>query len=327
MRNKVLWTIGGIAALVLILTVVALVAPRPMGDNGALVNETGSGRAGYGRDGNMVALDESGKTKYSAPGESTSIAIPSPMPEAKGMTASGGAAQTPDDVLIAKPLPPLFGQMMKKDGNIAIEAEKPKEASDAVVKIATKLGGDVLSMHSSGDTENMYFDITIRIPVNNFENALTELTKLGKVQDVQTNSEDVTSQYVDLKARLSSREALKSRLMLLLSKTDKIGELLQIQDRVSSVEQEIESIKGEMKYLEGMSAYSRINVRISGKGNIISDGGDSPFVEGLKRVWEAIQQAVLWIMLFFGVSIPILAVILLLVWLGMLIYRKNTKKA
>ncbi len=316
MRNKVLWTIGGIAALVLILTVVALVAPRPMGDKNA--------DRGQGTIGNIVALDESEKAKYGAPGESASVA---PMPETKGMTASGGAAQTPADVLIAKPLPPLFGQMMKKDGNIAIEAEKPKETSDAVVKIATKLGGDVLSMRSSGDTDNMYFDITIRIPVNNFESALTELTKLGKVQDVQTNSEDVTSQYVDLKARLSSREALKSRLMLLLSKTDKIGELLQIQDRVSSVEQEIESIKGEMKYLEGMSAYSRINVRISGKGNIISNGADSPFVEGLKRVWEAIQQAVLWIILFFGVSIPILAVILLLVWLGVFIYRKNTKKA
>jgi hypothetical protein len=166
--------------------------------------------------------------------------------------------------------------------------------------------------------------MTIRVPVGKFEEAKSDLMNLGEVLSDSSTSEDVSNQYVDLKARLSSRENLKARLTTLLNRADKIGDMLSIQDRITNVEQELETIKGQMKYLEGMTSFSRIHVTISGPGSEPIDNGEDPiFIKGLKKIWEAFQQAILWIIMFLAIATPFGLIVWLVVWLIMKNMKKN----
>ena len=53
---------------------------------------------------------------------------------------------------------------------------------------------------------------TLRLPSDRTESGLAELRKLGKVREESQNSSDVTSQYVDLQARLTNARNTEQRL-------------------------------------------------------------------------------------------------------------------
>ncbi|NLI40336.1 MAG: DUF4349 domain-containing protein [Caldisericales bacterium] len=323
MKNKVFIVIASIAALLVVLTCIALVAPGGTGKD-YFVDSTnqrwhdpdglfsGAARTKAVIPASPVQEMERGMLEQKAADMATTTeyagGAPSPAPTA---SIPGNAA---------KPLG--IKQMMKKDGNISLKAEKPQEAANSIISIATKFGGDVLSMQSSGEETSQYFNMTIRVPSQKFDNAMQEVLKLGDKASVTTSSEDVTGEYIDLKSRLDSRTRKREALLTMLTKADKIGDLLSIHDRIADVEQEIENIKGQIQYLEGMASYSRITVDISPKDGLISTDGPSDFVDGLGKIWEAFQKAVLWLLMIVAVLIPF-GIIALLVYF---IVRSSRKR-
>ncbi|HOR46805.1 MAG TPA: DUF4349 domain-containing protein [Caldisericia bacterium] len=330
MKNKVFIVIASVAALLVVLTCVALVAPENKRDeganNGAYVVDD-AGEHWYESDGALSK--NTAKTKAILPASSTQgIGRGAMEQKATDMAATAeyaGSAPSPVPTAsipgnTAKPIG--IKQMMKKDGNVSLKADKPQEAANAIISIATKFGGDVLSMQSSGEKTSQYFNITIRVPSQKFDNAMQEVLKLGDKASVTTSSEDVTGEYIDMKSRLDSRTRKREALLTMLTKADKIGDLLSIHDRIADVEQEIESIKGQMQYLEGMTSYSRITVDISPKDGLISTDSPSGFVDGLGKIWVAFQKAILWLLMIIAVLIPF-GIITLLVYFIVKASRKR----
>lgn len=321
MKNKALWIALGSVGLVVVLTIVALATGGLFG-NSSNVNFDDGKADNYANSGEY-------RTSAQRPAEPAGLTLE--QDATKAMTAKDEAMvgradtemiTTPGGSYPATTIPSL-NPMMKKEGNISLEAEKPSEAFEKAVGIAKKYGGDTLNSSTSTSEYGKYFELTLRVTSNRFDEAMMDLRKLGKEIEYTTSSEDVTNQYMDLDSRLTARTNLKNRLTVILNRADKIGDILSIQDRITGVEQEIESLKGQMKYLEGMSSYSRIHVSISGPGSgPIDDGEDPMFVKGLKKIWEAFQQAILWIIMFLAVVAPFALIVWLVVWLIM----KNVKK-
>ena len=77
-------------------------------------------------------------------------------------------------------------------------------------------GGDQV-VTSSGDG---YATVTVRVPESQFDTALRRYAALGDVHGVSTSSEDVTTQYVDLEARLDHYRAVERRLVRFLAATE-----------------------------------------------------------------------------------------------------------
>ena len=77
---------------------------------------------------------------------------------------------------------------------------------------------------------------TLRLPSGRTETALVELRKLGKVREESQNSSDVTSQYVDLQARLTNARNTEQRLTdLLRERTGKLPEVVEVEREISRV--------------------------------------------------------------------------------------------
>ena len=76
------------------------------------------------------------------------------------------------------------------------------------------------------------------------ETALVELRKLGKVREESQNSSDVTSQYVDLQARLTNARNTEQRLTdLLRERTGKLPEVVDVEREISRVREGIERMQ------------------------------------------------------------------------------------
>ncbi len=215
-----------------------------------------------------------------------------------------------------------FKQMLNKNGSITIESDDPMKASLSCTEVAVRFGGDILNSNTSYSGQNAYVSMTIRIPSQSFEKAMNELQKVGKATSINTTAEDVTSEYVDLQTRQATIEKLVKKLNGLLDNARNEEAMVEMYEKIAQYEQELESIKGQMKYLEGMTSFSRITISISKPGETISYPSDNEFVDGLKFLLRAFLTAVMWILVIIAVAIPIVLLVLLIVWLVRLFTRK-----
>ena len=107
----------------------------------------------------------------------------------------------------------------------------------------------------------------MRVPESQFDTALRRYAALGEVQGVSTSSEDVTTQYVDLVARLDHYRAVERRLVRFLAATSSVPQMLAVQDRLDKVQLTIEQLTAELKALRETTTYGTITVSLSEKGH------------------------------------------------------------
>ncbi len=76
---------------------------------------------------------------------------------------------------------------------------------------------------------------TLRVPADQLDASLTELKTLGRVESESQSGQDVTSQYVDLQARLGNARNTEQRLTdLLRQRTGKLSDVLEVEQEVDS---------------------------------------------------------------------------------------------
>jgi hypothetical protein len=113
------------------------------------------------------------------------------------------------------------------------------------------------------------------VPERGFDAAVKRFAALGDVQSISTSSEDVTSQYVDLQARLKHQRAVETRLVRFLAKTDTSNEMLAVQDRIDKVQLEIEQLSAQLKSLREQTTYGTLSVFVHERGATAVAAGPS----------------------------------------------------
>ncbi|MEJ7732322.1 MAG: DUF4349 domain-containing protein [Polyangiaceae bacterium] len=142
-----------------------------------------------------------------------------------------------------------------------------KKSLGDVEALARELGG-FLSRRS--DTQ-----ISIRVPVARFDDAIGRLEKMGDVVARNVTAEDVTEEFFDLDVRLKSSRAVRDRLEQLLQKAVKVEDSVLIERELTRVVGEIERIEGRMKFLRDRASYSTITVDFRARGS--ERVGNGPF--------------------------------------------------
>ena len=123
-------------------------------------------------------------------------------------------------------------------------------------------GGYVAGSSRSSYGMQATAEITIRVPKDKFHVAVQEIEGYGKVLDERTTSEDVTEQYIDLKARLENLQRQEKRLSEILDMARTVEEVLEVERELERVRGEIESLQGQINYLERSVAMSVITVSL-----------------------------------------------------------------
>jgi hypothetical protein len=160
--------------------------------------------------------------------------------------------------------------------------------------------------------------MVIKIPVDQFENAVNDFTKeVSKLNEKRISSEDVTTQLVDGKSRLEAKKQVRLRYLDLLKQAKNMEEILTVQKEINDIQEGIELVNGRINTLRHESAMSTINftffqvINPSAKIDVEKEAGF------LDKVKIAFANGWHWIgEVFVGlISIwPLLAVIILGIW-------------
>jgi hypothetical protein len=153
-------------------------------------------------------------------------------------------------------------RMIIYNGFVSLETHDVEGTVDRVRTIAENYGGYVAGTTRSNVGNQTVADITIRVPQDKFRTAIKEIETYGKILDERTTSEDVTERYIDLEARLKNLQMVEQSLVELLSKATTVDEVLKVQQELGRVRGDIDSLQGQINYLERNVEMSVINVSL-----------------------------------------------------------------
>jgi hypothetical protein len=202
-----------------------------------------------------------------------------------------------------------------RTGNISMEVEDIVKAQSDISDIALQMDGYIVTSNLNAATENPCGFISFRVPAGKFNDAMARLRLLAiKVTNENTSSQDVTEQYMDLKAQLSNYEATEAQYLELLKKADNVKDMLEVQRELSNVRGQIERIKGRMQYLERTSDTSLIEVSLTKSSPIGQSTWDvggvfKGAVDGLIAFGKVLLSILIWLLVFSPVWIIVLVII------------------
>lgn len=165
---------------------------------------------------------------------------------------NAGSASIPDD------------RMIVRTGSISMVVNDISATLADIAQMAEGYGGYVVSSNTWKNGESVYGSISIRIPAEKYDTATQSVSLMAvEVTSQNTSSQDVTEEYVDLGAQLSTLEATEQQLLSIMAKATKIEDILAVQSQLTSIQTQIAQIKGRMQYLEKTSATSLISISLS----------------------------------------------------------------
>jgi uncharacterized protein DUF4349 len=225
-------------------------------------------------------------------------------------TAAGQAAGSAQFVETLAP------NMIIRTGQASVEVSSLDTAVARVRAIATALGGYIANTNlQSGEHEVRSATLEIKIPAARFDQAVSGLSAIGKVESVNVSAQDVGEEFVDITARVSNARRLEERLITLLaSRTGKLQEVLSVERELARVREEIERYEGRLRYLRSRAAISTLAVMVHEPNPLLGPPpGQNVIVEALKQAWRHFVGLVAGLIESLGILIP-LALILGGLW-------------
>jgi hypothetical protein len=147
-----------------------------------------------------------------------------------------------------------------KTANLNGEVKDYKSFAQQLNEKVKKYGGYISQEEQSQSDYQIQSSVTIKVPVDQFEMAVNDLTKdVSKLNEKHITSEDVTTQLVDGKSRLEAKKQVRLRYLDLLRQAKNMEEILVVQKEINDIQEDIELVNGRINTLSHESAMSTIN--------------------------------------------------------------------
>ena len=230
---------------------------------------------------------------------------------------------------------------------IIYSADLSAQTTDFDTAIATldkqiaAFGGFIERSDINGDTRynadgtttviNRWAYYTIRVPAARFEEFLHQTEGIGNVTSVSRYAENVTSQYTDYEARLSSLRTQEERLLAMLEKSEDVESLIALEQRLADVRYELESIERNLRNLDLQISYSTVTLNLEEVEvytptvpvqRSFGEKLSSAFSDG----WNSFVRGIQYFCLGLASSLPGLVLFLLIAAVLILIVRKVIRR-
>ena len=217
---------------------------------------------------------------------------------------------------------------IQRNANLNIEVKSINESIDKLNNIISSFGGEIISSNKGGfDYGQPYANIRLRVLSENLDSVLIEFKKLSsKVISENIYTNDVSEEFIDIEARLKIMKSTENRFNDLLSKSEKIEEIIQVEKELMRIRGDIESLEGKLNYLTKTTDTSEINLNLNEQIPITGESWkiNEEFKEAFKNLLgfaKSLTNFVINVIVF----IPVILVAGILVFL-LRKYIKNRNK-
>ena len=216
--------------------------------------------------------------------------------------------------------------------SFSLLVEKVVDTADAIKLEVEKLGGYVINTNISHPESGDYAYLSIRVPTDKVPSIQKLLRdKSVKVVNENISGDDITDQYIDIQERLTKLENTKRRLEEIMVLAKDVDEIMMVQQNIFNLQDQIDSYKGQLKYMNEATATSLISIDLS------TDELALPYtpldvwrpgvvfklaVRSMLGTLQQLGTAAIWLAVYAVLLVPVL----IAVKLGLNIIRKRQSK-
>lgn len=175
-------------------------------------------------------------------------------------TDSGGAATGPAVNTNAQD----YGLKIIYTSSLSIETLEYDNSYNAIMTELRTCGGYIAySDQWNAYNGARYADFEFRIPAQNYDRFLSASDGFGTVIRRSDTSQDVTSSYTDIEARILSLQTQESRLLELISEAKDLESLLLLEDKLTAIRYEIEGYIGILNQYDDLIAFCTVGISLA----------------------------------------------------------------
>ncbi len=222
--------------------------------------------------GGSMALNSCGSSQM-ADKQVASEVMSSPASE----MADSKSASKPDAVASKSVVPIPQKPQLIRTADLSLRLESIDKMVVQVRRIVQAKQGDIYNFQDDrpqGNGEHRQATLVLKVPSVALDETLTEIVKLGRVENQSIKSEDVTQQLVDTDARLKNLRQQEDLTRKIMDRSGSVKDILAVSQQLSEIREQIEQLDASVKNLRQQVGYSTINLKVEEvqSGNAGGDG-------------------------------------------------------
>lgn len=204
-----------------------------------------------------------------------------------------------------------------RTANLKLEIKDLKTYYKPMLDRIRAIGGYIAQEELAENDFERTMRINIRIPVDQFDAAVESITTPAeKTLERNISSQDVSEEMVDTKARLQTKEQLRSRYNELLRQSNKLDDIIKMEGQINDVQEQIERGMGRIQFLQHSATYSTINLTAI---QFLSDApradnnpeNENAFIKAVKLGWEGLRVIILALISIW----PVILILFTAIWI------------
>lgn len=163
----------------------------------------------------------------------------------------------------------LENRKIIKHANLSLETKTFQTALDKIIQLVEAQGGYIENQTVDGrslNNESNYYErsasIIARIPSEKLDSVTLSLGELCNIVSRNENIEDISDYYFDTQAHLETLNIQEERLLEILRKAEKLEDVITLEQALSEVRYQIESLTASIKRMDSQVAYSYLNINL-----------------------------------------------------------------
>ena len=193
--------------------------------------------------------------------ETSAISIQSVKLPAKAESVAYDKKADPSSPQPPPPVKEKTEQKIIKEATLRFETDNLENTFNQIQKAVSSNKARIINDSEGKDYGTVFRNLIVKVPSQNFDRFISDVSKGVSYFEVKNiSAEDVTEQYIDLTSRLKTKKKLEERYLEILKKANKVSEILEIEEQISTIREEIEAKEGQLKYLESRVSESTITI-------------------------------------------------------------------
>lgn len=302
-------------ALVAAAAAVVIVAA---GGIGWLVTNGGILEQGSGSGGGNAALEPAGPMPSAVPGEHR-LSLFESLPTWYANVQVQNESASADAIVVAG----ASRVIRTAEIGLVIPPDSFGERFADAVSVASDHGGYV----QNSTTRDRSGNLIVRVPADEFNATLQDLREIGNVEVQSIRGQDVTADYIDLRARLRIARARLEVLLGLMGDARTIEQTIRVRNALDDTQLQIEQLQGQLRLLDDRTSLASIQIGLREEGVEPAAEVDTPSIpNAFERSVAGFVGVIAGVVVGLGYLIPVVA-LSLAVWFVVLRVRRRRAEA
>ena len=208
-----------------------------------------------------------------------------------------------------------------RTADLTIRTKQFEQAAQQVQALLAEAGGYVEYSYQHGEEGYRRLNLSMRVPSSCLDDFLASMEGAGRVTDRSQSVTDMTTQYQDNEARLSTLYAKRDRLNELLLKAEDVADLIEIESAIADTQYEIDRYETSQRSIDHQVDLSAVSVNLieeRAADTAIADVSlgeriRAAFAASVEWLGEFGQDLLVFLAVIAPVAVPAAAIVILVV--------------